>query len=121
MPRTAVAVGYARDATQHRHVQGYAEAHGYTLTHVVHDHRDTATISQIAQHAAEARAEVVILPGDALLSAARSRLEKELAQVSASCIVLGAPSSPARGVFERVISRRELDAATRSKQVQPFP
>ncbi|MBE1874480.1 hypothetical protein [Myceligenerans pegani] len=111
MASNAVAVGYARDAAQLAVVQGHARNHGYLLAHVVEDGRDAATISQLTQHAADQSAQVVILPGDALLSAARTKLEKELAGVGAQCIVLGAPSAPASGVFERVMPRRDFDAA----------
>lgn len=110
-----VAVGYARDSSHRVEVQGYALAEGYSLAHIVDDQRDAATISQLTQHAEHERAEVVILPGDAILSAARARLEKELASLGATCVVLGAPSAPARGTFERVMPRRDFDAATRGK------
>jgi hypothetical protein len=111
MSQTAVAVGYARDASQLAVVQMHARDQGYRLAHVVDDGRDATTISQLAKQAIDQGADVVILPGDAILSAARKRLEKELSSVGATCVVLGAPSAPARGVFERVLPRRDLDAA----------
>jgi hypothetical protein len=116
-----VAVGYARDGVQRVEVQGYAEAQGYRLVEVVEDRRDTATISQIAQHARDAQAHVVILPGAALLSAARNRLEKELARLGAACVVLGAPNSPTSAVFERVMPRRDLDTAATGKHSRQRP
>ncbi|MBL0888624.1 hypothetical protein [Myceligenerans indicum] len=119
MTRTAVAVGYARDAAQLAVVQIHARDHGYLLAHVIEDRRDAATISQLTKHAMDERAEVVILPGDALLSAARKRLEKELAAVGAACVVLGAPSAPAGGVFERVMPRRDFDAARGKHSKRP--
>lgn len=119
MPQPAskhpVAVGYARDRSQHAEVHGYAASQGYALVHVVEDQRDAATISQLTQHARDAHADVVILPGAALLSAARNRLEKELARLNTACVVLGAPNSPARAALERVMPRRDLDAVTRGR------
>ncbi|GAB3170558.1 hypothetical protein GCM10027059_37270 [Myceligenerans halotolerans] len=111
MASHAVAVGYARDAAQLAVVQSHARDHGYLLVHVVEDRRDTATISQLTQHAMDQSTEVVILPGDALLSAARKKLEKELAGVGAACVVLGAPSAPVRGALEQVMPRRDFDTA----------
>lgn len=111
MSHTSIAVGYARDDAQRSEVQGYADSQGYALVHMVNDLRDGATISQITQHAYEAHANIVILPGSALLSATRKRLEKELAHLNAQCIVLGAPSAPARGALERLMPRRDFDAA----------
>ncbi|WP_460707912.1 hypothetical protein [Myceligenerans halotolerans] len=111
MASNAVAVGYARDATQLAVVQTHARNHGYLLAHVVQDGCDAATISQLTKHAMDQSAEVVILPGDALLSAARKKLEKELASVGAACVVLGAPSAPVRGALETVMPRRDFDAA----------
>ncbi|GAB3170456.1 hypothetical protein GCM10027059_36930 [Myceligenerans halotolerans] len=92
-------------------MQRHARDHGYRLAHVVEDRRDAATISQLTQHAADHDAGLVILPGDAILSAARTRLEKELAGLGAACIVLGAPNDPARGTFDRVLPRRDFDTA----------
>ncbi|GAB3170709.1 hypothetical protein GCM10027059_37580 [Myceligenerans halotolerans] len=111
MASPAVAVGYARDAAQLAVVQSHARDQGYLLAHVVVDRHDAATISQLTQHAADRSAEVVILHGDAILSAARKKLEKELAGLGAACVVLGAPNSPTRAVFERVRPRRDLDTA----------
>ncbi|GAB3173502.1 hypothetical protein GCM10027059_44640 [Myceligenerans halotolerans] len=115
VPGPPIAVGYARDDSQRRHVQGYAADRGYVLVHMVNDQRDGTTISQLTQHAAAAHADAVILPGDALLSAARARLEKELARVDARCIVVGAPSAPARGVLERLMPRRDFGAVSRGR------
>jgi hypothetical protein len=111
MSRTVVAVGYARDASQLAVVQAHAREHGYGLVHVVDDQRDTATISQLTKQAMDQGADVVILPGNTTLSAARKRLEKELTSIGARCVVVGAPSAPARGVLERVLPRRDFDAA----------
>lgn len=109
--KNTVAVGYARDASHLAVVQTHARDHGYLLTHVIDDERDAATISQLTTQAMDQGAEVVILPGDAILSAARKRLEKELTSVGARCVVLGAPSAPAREVLDRVMPRRDFDAA----------
>ncbi|GAB3159971.1 hypothetical protein GCM10027059_07050 [Myceligenerans halotolerans] len=113
-----VAVGYAHDRSQYAEVRGYAASQGYALVQIVEDQYDAATISQITQHARDAHADVVILPGAALLSAARNRLEKELAHLNAACVVLGAPNSPARAAMERVMPRRDLDAVTRGRHTK---
>ncbi|MBE1877472.1 hypothetical protein [Myceligenerans pegani] len=110
MSNTAVAVGYVRDASQLAVVQDHARDQGYMLARVVEDRRDTATISQLTEQAMDQGAEVVILPGDAILSAARKRLEKELAAIGAACVVLGAPSAPTRAALEQVMPRRDFDA-----------
>lgn len=120
-PEHLVAVGYARDGSQRVEVQGHAASQGYTLAHVVVDPPDGATISQITQHARDAGADVVILPGAALLSAARRRLETELAHLGTTCVVLGAPSAPARAALERVMPRRDFDAATQGKHAKQHP
>ncbi|GAB3170765.1 hypothetical protein GCM10027059_37800 [Myceligenerans halotolerans] len=120
MSQNAVAVGYARDAAQFAVVQTHARDHGYLLAHVIDDQRDTATISQLTKQAMDQGADVVILPGDAILSAARKRLEKELTSVGARCVVLGAPSAPARAALERVLPRRDFDAA-RGKHAKRAP
>ncbi|GAB3158837.1 hypothetical protein GCM10027059_04230 [Myceligenerans halotolerans] len=114
MSQNAVALGYARDASQLAVVQTHAHDHGYLLAHVIDDSRDAATISQLTKQAMDQGADLVILPGDAILSAARKRLEKELTSVGARCVVLGAPSAPARAALERVMPRRDFDA-TRGK------
>ncbi|GAB3170981.1 hypothetical protein GCM10027059_38440 [Myceligenerans halotolerans] len=119
MSHNAVAVGYARNASQLAVVQTHARDHGYLLAHVVDDRRDAATISQLTKQAMDQGAEVVILPGDAILSAARKRLEKELTSVGARCVVLGAPSAPARAAFERVLPRRDFDAARGKHSKRP--
>ncbi|MBE1875041.1 hypothetical protein [Myceligenerans pegani] len=111
MSQTAVAVGYARDSAQLAVVQAHAHEQGYRLAHVIDDSRDAATISQLTKQAMDRGADVVILPGDAILSAARKRLEKELTSVGARCVVLGAPNAPARAALERVLPRRDFDAA----------
>ncbi|GAB3159535.1 hypothetical protein GCM10027059_05920 [Myceligenerans halotolerans] len=116
-----VAVGYASDRSQHAEVHGYAASQGYALVRMVEDPSDAATISQLTQHARDAHADIVILPGAALLSAARTRLEKELAQLQATCVVLGAPNSPARAALERVLPRRDLDAVTRGRHSRDGP
>ncbi|MBE1876112.1 hypothetical protein [Myceligenerans pegani] len=110
-PEPLLAVGYACNGSQRVEVQGYAASQGYRLVEMVEDQRDTTTISQITQHSRDAQAHIVILPGAALLSAARNRLEKELARLKATCVVLGAPNSPTPAVFARVLPRRALDAA----------
>ncbi|MBE1878859.1 hypothetical protein [Myceligenerans pegani] len=110
MSQHSVAVGYARDTSQLAVVQAHARDHGYRLAHVIDDSRDAATISQLTKQAMDRGADVVILPGDAILSTARKRLEKELTSVGARCVVLGAPSAPARAALERVMPRRDFDA-----------
>lgn len=102
----------SRDARgRHDALVGLSSSVTHLLARMVEDHRDAATISQITQHARDAHADLVILPGEALLSAARNRLGKELAHLKATCVVLDAPNSPTRAAFERLRPRRALEAA----------
>jgi hypothetical protein len=92
-----VVLGYAAGRTeterarQRADVASYADAEGLALADVLDDTRDGLTISQITEAARHHGASVVVVPAEARLAEAYTRLAYELEQHGMSCILLGTP------------------------------
>ncbi|MBL0886200.1 hypothetical protein [Myceligenerans indicum] len=74
---------------QRNAVTQYARAEGLALAQVVTDRFDTFTISQVVQAVRFHDASLLVLPTDARLASARTRLVQELEPDGAACTVLG--------------------------------
>lgn len=92
-----VAIGYVCGSDdslvkrQHADVTRYIEAEGLALAEMLHDKGDGFTISQVVEAAQLRHATQVVLPADARLVVARSRLTDDLAEHGAVCVVLDRP------------------------------
>ncbi|MFI6427796.1 recombinase family protein [Promicromonospora sp. NPDC050880] len=90
-----VALGYvaARDTTeverQRREVTAYASAEGLALVEILDDTRDGLTISQVTDAARKHGADAVVVPAEARLAEAYTRLAYELEQHGMRCVLLG--------------------------------
>jgi hypothetical protein len=97
-----VALGYvaARTAAevdrQHRDVASYASAEGLALAEILDDTRDGLTISQVAEAARSHGADVVVVPAEARLAEAYTRLAYELELHGMRCVLLGDPRPATR-------------------------
>lgn len=95
--RRPVALGYvaARTATeidrQRREVASHAETEGLALAETLDDTRDGLTISQVTETARGHGVSVVLIPAEARLAEAYTRLAYELEQHGMRCILLGDP------------------------------
>lgn len=90
-----VALGYvaARDTAeverQRREVTAYVSAEGLALVEILDDTRDGLTISQVTEAARAQGADVVVVPAEARLAGAYTRLAFELEQHGMRCVLLG--------------------------------
>ncbi|MEV0952668.1 hypothetical protein [Promicromonospora sp. NPDC050249] len=90
-----IALGYVAARTtleidhQLREVADYVAAEGLALAEILDDRRDGLTISQVTQAARAHGANVVVVPSDARLAEAYTRLAYELERHGMRCILLG--------------------------------
>ncbi|MFD7311019.1 hypothetical protein [Promicromonospora sp. NPDC059942] len=97
-----VALGYvaARDTAeverQRREVTAYGSAEGLALVEILDDTRDGLTISQVTDAARTHGADVVVVPAEARLAEAYTRLAYELEQDGMRCVLLGDPHPTTR-------------------------
>ncbi|WP_454857684.1 hypothetical protein [Promicromonospora soli] len=97
-----VALGYIAARTesesgqQRRDVASYADAEGLALADILDDARDGLTISQVTEIARNHGASVVVVPAEARLAEAYTRLAYELEQHGMCCTLLGTPRPTAR-------------------------
>lgn len=90
-----IALGYVAARTtleidhQLREVADYVSAEGLALAEILDDRRDGLTISQVTQAARAHGANVVVVPSDARLAEAYTRLAYELERHGMRCILLG--------------------------------
>lgn len=97
-----VALGYVAASTktgtdrQRLQVTSYADAEGLALADIVDDTRDGLTISQVTEVARNRGASVVVVPSEARLAEAYTRLAYELEQHGMRCALLGTAQPKAR-------------------------
>lgn len=97
-----IALGYVAAPTtteidrQRREVTSYASAEGLALAETLGDTRDGLTISQVAEAARSHGADVVVVPAEARLAEAHTRLAYELELHGMRCVMLGDPRPPTR-------------------------
>jgi hypothetical protein len=90
-----VALGYVAARTtaeidrQRREVTSYTSAEGLALSEILDDTRDGLTISQVAEAARSHGADIVVVPAEARLAEAYTRLAYELELHGMRCILLG--------------------------------
>lgn len=97
-----VALGYVAartkaEADRQRHeIASTVAAEGLALADVLDDARDGITISQVTEAARRHGANIVVVPSDARLAEAYTRLAYELEQQGVCCTLLGDPHPAAR-------------------------
>lgn len=92
-----VALGYVAAPTtaeidrQRHKVTSYTATEGLALANVLNDTRDGLTISQVSEAARRHGANVVVIPAEARLAEAYTRLAYELERHGTRCVLLGDP------------------------------